>query len=43
MLGLLADFNIVSVAQASFLKKKVMKRGKTFSPKLPPYFILESK
>lgn len=43
MLGFLAEFNIVSVAQALFLKKKVMKRGKTFSPKLNPYFILKSK
>lgn len=35
MLGFLAELNIISVAQALFLKKKkkVMKRGKTFSPK----------
>lgn len=41
-LGFLTEFNIVSAVQALFLKK-VMKKGKIFSPKLTPYFILKSK
>lgn len=47
MLEFFVEFSIVSVSQALFLKNKktqiVMKRGKTFIPKLNPYFILTSK